>query len=47
VFYDVHNPESTVIIELDHESYQRLVIEVASPLDVVRTLGSAIAGRAT
>ena len=46
VFYDVHDPERTVVIDLDHEHYQRLVIEVASPADVVATLGSAIATRA-
>lgn len=43
VFCDVHDPERTVVIELDHEHYQRLVIEVASPADVVETLRSAIA----
>ncbi len=43
VFYDVHDPERTVVIELDHEHYQRLVIEVANPADVVETLRSAIA----
>jgi hypothetical protein len=43
VFYDVHDPDRTVVIELDHEHYQRLVIEVASPADVVETLRSAIA----
>jgi hypothetical protein len=43
VFYDVHDPERTVVIELDHEHYQRLVIEVANPADVVETLRSVIA----
>ena len=43
VFYDVHDPERTVVIELDHEHYQRLVIEVANPADVVTMLRSAIA----
>ena len=43
VFYDVHDPERTVVIELDHEHYQRLVIEVADPAGVVETLRSAIA----
>src|SRR5207253_11164332 len=28
VFYDVHNPESTSVLELDHERYNRLIIEV-------------------
>jgi hypothetical protein len=43
VFYDVHDPERTVVIELDHEHYQRIVTEVANPADVVQTLRSAIA----
>jgi len=43
VFYDVHDPERTVVIELDHEHYQRLVIEVESPGEVVAMLRSAIA----
>jgi len=43
VFYDVHDPEQTVVIELDHEHYQRLVIEVVNPADVVATLRAAIA----
>ena len=45
VFYDVHDPEQTVVIELDHEHYQRLVIEVEYPDDVVSMLRSAIARR--
>ena len=47
VFYDVHDPERTVVIELDHEHYQRLVIEVESPDDVVARLRSAIANAPT
>ena len=43
VFYDVHDPERTVVIELDHEHYQRLVIEVAKPAEVVAALSSLIA----
>jgi hypothetical protein len=33
-----------VVVELEHEHYQRLVIEVADPEEVVRTLQSATAG---
>jgi len=47
VFYDVHDPERTVVIELDHEHYQRLVIEVENPDDVVARLRSAIANAPT
>ena len=43
VFYDVHDPERTVVIDLDHEHYKRLVIEVANPDAVVQSLRSAIA----
>jgi len=45
VFFDVHDPEQTVVIDLDHEHYQRLVIEVEQPTDVVETLRSAIGTR--
>ena len=31
VFYDVHDPERTIVIELDHEHYDRLIVEVADP----------------
>jgi hypothetical protein len=42
VFYDVHDPERTVVIDLEHEHYKRLVIEVERPDEVVRTLRNAI-----
>ncbi len=31
VFYDVHDPERTIVIELDHEHYDRIVVEVEQP----------------
>jgi hypothetical protein len=43
VFYDVHNPEQTIVLELDHEHYRRLVIEVADPDVAVATLAAALA----
>jgi hypothetical protein len=42
VFYDVHDPENTVVIELDHERYHRLVIEVEHPSGVVESLRAAL-----
>ena len=42
VFYDVHDPERTIVIELDHESYKRLVIEVEDPPYAVALLREAI-----
>ena len=48
VFYDVHDPERTIVIDLDHEYYTRLVVEVEDPTAAVSQLQSAIAsgGRA-
>src|SRR5690242_14816594 len=37
VFYDVHDPERTVVLELNHEHYKRLVIEVEDPGAAVAT----------
>jgi len=41
VFYDVHDPEATIVMELDHEHYKRLVIEVADPGAAVSLLTAA------
>jgi hypothetical protein len=43
VFFDVHDPERTVVIDLDHEHYKRLVIEVEDPKETVRTMRAAMA----
>jgi hypothetical protein len=43
VFYDVHKPENTIIIELSHERYRRLIIEVEDPAAAVKTIASVIA----
>lgn len=45
VFYDVHDPERTIVLELDHEEYTRLVVEVEDPAAVVAVLEQAIADR--
>src|SRR6476646_5743582 len=42
VFYDVHDPERTVVIDLDHEHYRRLVIEVENPAEVVALLNERV-----
>jgi hypothetical protein len=31
VFWDVHEPKNTIVIELEHERYKKLIIEVADP----------------
>src|SRR5581483_7413765 len=42
VFYDVHDPDRTIVIELDHERFARLVVEVEAPLTAVSMIESAI-----
>ena len=46
VFYDVHDPDRTIVLELDHEHYKRLVIEVHDPIATVDTIRAAVAARA-
>jgi hypothetical protein len=41
VFYDVHDPERTIVLDLDHEHYRQLVIEVADPAAALATLKRA------
>jgi len=41
VFYDVHNPDNTIVLDLDHEHYKQLVIEVADPAAAVALLSRA------
>ena len=43
VFYDVHHPDRTIIIELDHESYTHLMIEVDDPTAERARLRAALA----
>jgi hypothetical protein len=41
VFWDVRDPANTIVVSLDHERYQKLIIEVADPDEVVRRLQAA------
>jgi len=43
VFWDVHDPNRTVIVSLNHERYKKLIIEVENPAEVVSRIQSAIA----
>jgi len=45
VFYDVHDPEQTVVFELDHEHYRRLVVEVKDPSGTVALVNTALSKR--
>ncbi|HEX6711284.1 MAG TPA: hypothetical protein VF068_13220 [Rubrobacter sp.] len=42
VFWDVHNPEKTVVIRLRDEKYSRLVVEVEDPSATVATIQEAL-----
>ena len=42
VFYDVHDPERTIVIDLDHEHYKQLIVEVEDPNAAVDLLRGAI-----
>ena len=40
VFWDVHNPDNTVVIQLKDERYSELIVEVANPraaVELVKT----------
>jgi hypothetical protein len=42
VFWDVHNPENVVVIDLRHERYAKLIIEVSDPTDTVGRLQAGL-----
>ena len=37
-FWDVHNPENTIVIELRDERYRELIVEVSDPQDAVELI---------
>jgi hypothetical protein len=45
VFWDVHDPEKTIVIELEDERYDELIIEVADASSAVRLLQANIGKR--
>jgi hypothetical protein len=42
VFWDVRNPEKTIVIELEHEIYEKLIIEVADPRQEVQKIKGSL-----
>ena len=42
VFWDVQNPENTVVIELKDERYNELIVEVADPQAAVELVKAAV-----
>ncbi|MEO6865347.1 MAG: hypothetical protein ABI229_07845 [Gemmatimonadaceae bacterium] len=45
IFYDVHDPDNTIVIQLNHDKYDHLVVEVADPQAEVAKISSAISPR--
>ena len=41
VFWDVHDPQKTIVVELNHERYQKLIIEVQDPEAIVGLINGA------
>lgn len=42
VFWDVHHPERTIVIDLHDEQYNQLIVEVADPQIAVNLIQSAL-----
>ena len=42
VFWDVHHPENTIVIDLLDERFNQLVVEVADPQAAVRLIQNAL-----
>lgn len=38
VFWDVHHPDKTIVIDLRNEKYQQLIVEMADPEAAVQSL---------
>ena len=45
VFWDVHSPEKTIVIDLEDEHFAKLIVEVADPQEATRLLEDAILRR--
>ena len=45
VFWDVLHPERTIVLELEHERYRKLVVEVADPAGAVALITRSVGGR--
>lgn len=38
IFWDVHNADNTIVIDLNHEKYGQLIVEVADPAAAVQRI---------
>ena len=46
VFYDTHNPEHTIVVDLEHDNYDALILQVRDPAGAVKFITDASANRA-
>lgn len=46
VFFDTHKPENTIVVDLHHESYEQLILQVRDPAGAAALISAAIANRA-
>ncbi len=46
IFYDTHKPEHTIVVDLAHETYDALVIQVRDPAGAVKLITDATSNRA-
>ncbi|HEV8130608.1 MAG TPA: hypothetical protein VGQ81_05125 [Acidobacteriota bacterium] len=42
LFWDVHHPEKTIVVDLAHETYKKLIIEVPDPDAAVALINDAV-----
>ncbi|MGH9574007.1 MAG: hypothetical protein ACRD40_10820 [Candidatus Acidiferrales bacterium] len=42
VFWDVHDPKKTIIIDLSDERYNQLIVEVADPREAINLIQNAL-----
>jgi hypothetical protein len=45
MFWDVRHPERAIVVDLDHERYRKLVIEVDDPKGISAMINDALSGR--
>ena len=46
VFYDTHKPEHTIVVDLNHETYDALILQVRDPAGAVKLITDATSNRA-
>lgn len=46
VFYDTHEPEQTIVVDLNHETYDALILQVRDPAGAVKLITDATSNRA-